>query len=577
MTTTTRYRFTLASLLLVALATFALDAHAQDSAGLLDDVAERYRNAAAGWAGVIVDAASWVFWTLAVISLVMTFGFMALRRAELSEFFAEFVKFTMTLGFFWWLLVNGPDFAQRIMNSLRQVAGKAAGLGVGGLSPSGIVDVGYLVFAKVVDQTTWWKPWDSLIGQVLGIAVLVCLLIVGINMLLLLISGWVLAFGGVIFLGFGGGRWTSEMAINYYRTVLHLGVQLMMMVLLVGIGKTLVDDYYAQVNQGLVTLKGLGVMIGVSITMVVLVSKLPGFIASIATGGPVGGGGIGTSGAGMIMGAAGMLAAAGGMAAAMAVAGAAQAAGGAQALMAAFKAAGEGGGGSSGGSGDSSGGGGIPGLEWEGGSGSSGGSDASGGEGGGGTSSPFSEAAGFSGNGSEDSDTRSSLTAESGGGEQQAQGGSTAGATSASAAGAAAGGRGAGGASGGNKPSFGQRMDAVSNQLARGAAQVAREKARGVVANFAQRVADTPGARIASAIRGESPATRGAGAAGFASTPTVGPSFDGDNLAGDANATVFDADAEVAAFAEGADQPEPPEVEPGTVDGEDMFDSDNKA
>jgi P-type conjugative transfer protein TrbL len=442
------------------------------------------------------------------------------------------------------------------------------------------VDVGYLVFAKVVDQTTWWKPWDSLIGQVLGIAVLVCLLIVGINMLLLLISGWVLAFGGVIFLGFGGGRWTSEMAINYYRTVLHLGVQLMMMVLLVGIGKTLVDDYYAQVNQGLVTLKSLGVMIGVSITMVVLVSKLPGFIASIATGGPVGGGGISTSGAGMIMGAAGMLAAAGGMAAAMAVAGAAQAAGGAQALMAAFKAAGEGGGGSSGGGGDSSGGGGIPGLEWEGGSGSGSGSNASSGGGGDGTSSPFSEAAGLSGNGSEGSDTGSSLAAESGGGEQQAQGGSTAGATSASASGtgAAAGGRGAGGASGGNKPSFGQRMDAVSNQLARGAAQVAREKAKGVVSNFAQRVADTPGAQIASAIRGESPATRGAGAAGFASTPAGGPSFDGDNLAGDANARVFDAEAEVAAFAEGADQPEPPEVEPGTVDGEDMFDSDsNKA
>jgi type IV secretion system protein VirB6/type IV secretion system protein TrbL len=40
-------------------------------------------------------------------------------------------------------------------------------------------------------------------------------------MLLLLASGWVLAYGGVFFLGFGGSRWTSDLAINYYKTVLN--------------------------------------------------------------------------------------------------------------------------------------------------------------------------------------------------------------------------------------------------------------------------------------------------------------------------------------------------------------------
>ncbi|MGS0066676.1 type IV secretion system protein, partial [Escherichia coli] len=33
---------------------------------------------------------------------------------------------------------------------------------------------------------------------------------------------WILLYAGVFFLGFGGSRWTSDMAINYYKTVLGL-------------------------------------------------------------------------------------------------------------------------------------------------------------------------------------------------------------------------------------------------------------------------------------------------------------------------------------------------------------------
>src|SRR5689334_19645253 len=92
---------------LVLLAAFSVQAYAQiDSAGLMDTVLERYRNAAAGWADVFNRAATWLFWTLAVISLSVTGGFMALRKADISEFFAEFMRFILSIGFFWWILAN---------------------------------------------------------------------------------------------------------------------------------------------------------------------------------------------------------------------------------------------------------------------------------------------------------------------------------------------------------------------------------------------------------------------------------------------------------------------------------------
>ena len=385
---------TLALPLFVWLAFFAVDAHAAiDNAGVFDSVLDRYQAAASGWAGVITTAATWLFWTLVVISMVWTFGMMALRKADIGEFFAEFVRFTIFTGFFWWALTNGPNFASSIYASLRQLAGNATGLG-NALSPSGIVDVGFAIFDKVMDQSSVWSPVDSMAGILMAVAILVILALVGVNMLLLLASGWVLAYGGVFFLGFGGSRWTSDMAINYYKVVLGVAAQLFAMVLLVGIGKTFLDDYYSRMSAG-ISLKEMGVMLIVVIILLALVNKIPPLIAGIITGASVGGAGIGQFGAGAALGAAGMAAAAAATGGAALAAGAASAAGGASAVMAAFSKAnenvsagtdvmsafsggGSSGGGSGGGGGDA-GTGGTPFAQAAGFSGGSGGGSSSGG------------------------------------------------------------------------------------------------------------------------------------------------------------------------------------------------------
>ena len=65
---------------------------------------------------------------------------------------------------------------------------------------------------------------DSFIGVALSVGILALLAIIAVNMLLLLVSVWLLMYAGIFFLGFGGSRWTSDMAINYYKTVLGVSV-----------------------------------------------------------------------------------------------------------------------------------------------------------------------------------------------------------------------------------------------------------------------------------------------------------------------------------------------------------------
>jgi len=520
----------------IALATLLLAlcphwAHAAVSnVGLFDDALGRYAAAASQWRTVITERASWLFWTLAVISMVWTFGTMALRKSDLAEFYSEFVRFTIFTGFYWWLLVRGPEFALSITDSLRKLGGLATGVGPN-LAPSGIVDIGFFIFGQVVDKSSVWSPVDGICGILIAAIILVVFALVGVNMLLLLISSWILAYAGIFFLGFGGSRWTSEMAIGYFRTVLNVAGQLFAMVLLVGIGKNFVADYYASMSGGL-RLRELGTMLVVAAIMLALVKTIPGLIGGLA-GGNTGSLGSGF-GAGAAIGAATMAGAAISTGGAALLGAAAGAAGGTQALMAAFSKAlaSESDGGATtlmnaaGGAGDDSGGA----------SGAPGGSSASSsslssamGDAGGGTSSTA-EQAGFAAASQSSESNSASPGVESQGGTAPSSNSESKSQPGQSSLGKKA------GASSGTPGKTARVVGATVANLAAGAWDVASAKAGEVRQAATERIADTTGGRIAAAIKG----SRAAGHKPAANR------FDGDSLS--AGTQPIDAEAEIAAF-----------------------------
>lgn len=326
--------------LFFALASVSGFVHAQglgiNSANLFDGILIRFANTASSWKNQMASYASWLFWGLTLLSMVWTYGFMALKKADIQEFFAETVRFLAVTGFFFWILENGPAIATSIIDSLREMASKASGLNKT-VSPSGIVDIGFDIASKVVDASSIWSPATTTVGLVMAAVILVVLALVGVNMLIILISAWILAYGGVILLGFGGGRWTQDIAINYYRTVLGLAMQSFAMILIIGIGKSFIDQYYLAMS-GDMAIKELFVMLVVAIILLALINKIPPMLAGIVNGGGSsgGGGGVGLGGA---MAAAGLATAALSSAASTALNASASMAGGASALQAAFKAA----------------------------------------------------------------------------------------------------------------------------------------------------------------------------------------------------------------------------------------------
>lgn len=505
MKTFANYRSCRTMLLFMLLAFFAVPALAVvDNAGILDNVLARYSAAAGTWAAVVTARASWLFWTLVVISMVWTFGMMAMRKADLGEFYAEFVRFTIFTGFFWWLLINGPVFAMSLINSLRQIGAESTGLG-SGLAPSGVVDIGFDIFFKVLDQSSVWSPVDSACGITISAIILVVFALVGVNMLLLLISSWILAYAGVFFLGFGGSRWTSEMAIGYFRAVLNIAGQLFAMVLLVGIGKSFVDQYYAGMSGGL-SLKELGIMLVVAVVLLALVRTIPGLIGGLA-GGNTGSLGSGF-GAGAALGAAAMGAAAIATAGAAVAAGATSMAGGAQALMSAYSKA----------SAAETAGGGAHAALMDGVSAPSAEAAGSGANGGGGSTlaaamgdADQNSAGSDSSNStvsptSEDSNKQSStISGDSGSSNAATQGSTSSTGTSAAPGSSSSATQGNPASAGTASAKAGRVLAGTVVNLARGTWEVAKAKAANTKESAMSRIAETTGGKIASAIDAHNP------------------------------------------------------------------------
>lgn len=209
--------------------------------GIFDDAEDKFKIATSVWAATLTARSSWLLWVLALISMVWTHGMLLFRNADIAEFYGEFIRFIVFTGFFWWLLTNGPTMAIDVIGSMQILGGTASG--ISGTTPSGIVDVDFKVFNTVAQQSSIASPVMSTAGIIMATIVINILALIAANMLILLVSGWILAYAGVFYLGFGGSRWTSDIAISYFKTVLNIGVQLMTMVLLVGIGQQFINVY----------------------------------------------------------------------------------------------------------------------------------------------------------------------------------------------------------------------------------------------------------------------------------------------------------------------------------------------
>lgn len=258
---------------------------------VLDDFVAKYIAKAQLWEASLLTHANSLFWILAVIEFAWMSLTLALRTADIQEFVIAVIKRLMTIGLFYWFLLNGSGFAKAIIDSLYTAANDATAASGGptGISPSGLFDLAGNAFLDVTRNISAWNVVEGICSVICGIILVVSLAMTCAFLVIALIETYICVYAGVILLGFGGAKWTRDYSLAYLKYALAAGMKLFMTQLIIAIGGAIIADWLS-LPSNVSTYQGLILLAAVSIVLAMMVARIPGMASGLMTGASIGGG-----------------------------------------------------------------------------------------------------------------------------------------------------------------------------------------------------------------------------------------------------------------------------------------------
>ena len=261
--------------------------------GTLDQIVLLYRNSVPAIEASLSTYAIRLFWILALAEFTYAGIQLAFRKADMLEWLASLMNQVLFIGFFFSLLLNSGPWASAIVTSFRQ-AGSAASVAAGGsanLGPSDIVGIGIDLAGTVADQTTMLNPAQSLGFIIVAIILLICFALIALWMIEALVQSYIIISAGALFMGFGGSRWTKDLALKILMGAVSIGAKLFVLQLLVGLGESIMRGWLRAAAGTTLTFRDLWVMLAASLVMVGLTKGVPDLVQSLINGTAFAGGG----------------------------------------------------------------------------------------------------------------------------------------------------------------------------------------------------------------------------------------------------------------------------------------------
>src|SRR6266446_437818 len=222
-------------------------AHAQGPSSVNgpSSVLDEYKGLQNSWITKLLGAAQRLFFLLAGIEVAWSFTLLAIEKADFQALTAAIVRKIMWIGIFYAILLygvtpGGGGWIPAIMDSFHILGQNASA--VGPLGPSAIVGFGVNMS---VDLLSSLKGADFLTGFSSSMALVFCAVLIfiaylaiAIQFVVAMVESYLVIGAGVIFLGFGGSRWTAAYVERYIAYAVSVGMKILVLYLLVGAGMT---------------------------------------------------------------------------------------------------------------------------------------------------------------------------------------------------------------------------------------------------------------------------------------------------------------------------------------------------
>lgn len=255
---------------------------------VLTELENQVSTAAKGWETTIMTAATSLFWILAGIEVGIAAVWLAIQSASLESWFAELVRRIMFIGFFAFVLTQGPSFAKAVVDSLYQI-----GAGSGSASPAEVFDAGIRVASQMSQQAKFGVFEDNslAIAAVLAMGVVViCFSLVAAIFVAVIVEMYVGLLAGMIMLGLGGSSFTKDFAIRYLVYAFSVGMKLMALVMIAKIGSSVLLGLAQAPTADSDQLITSFAIAGISVVVFMIAMYVPQIIQGVVQGASVSGG-----------------------------------------------------------------------------------------------------------------------------------------------------------------------------------------------------------------------------------------------------------------------------------------------
>ena len=257
---------------------------------ILDKIGQTYTGENGGkafqWSEIIRVYAIRLFLLLAAIDFGWMCANFIFEKKELEDMIYSAAKKLMTLSFFFSLLLTTNTWIPQIINSFAKIGKEAGGTNVS--TPDGIAANGFdaaIGIFQIMGELDLGEQIVAVLPAVLMAALIfMAFLWTAAQLLVAQIESSIAIGAGIILMGFGGSRWTTDMATKYKQYVVATGVKLMLMYIIVGTGATLFNDI--KLVSGEQFLSSMLVAAGSAFMYAFLATKVPAMASGMMSGSP---------------------------------------------------------------------------------------------------------------------------------------------------------------------------------------------------------------------------------------------------------------------------------------------------
>ena len=252
---------------------------------------DQYRAARTSWFTAVATAARQLFGILALIEFAWSGAVLLLEKGDLQSWTAGMVRKIMWIGAFYTLLIYGPTWIPAIIDSFEILGQRAAGSGP--LSPSGILMRGISIAGALLKSAghsgILGNFGTALVTVLAAVLIVLGFIAITIQFVVAMVESYIVVSAGMIFLGFGGSRWTAPYVERQIGYAVSTGVKIMLLYMLIGLGMTLADQWIVDAQNIMTTPEPVNTaleIMGGSLIFTAICWHIPKLLAAVIGGAP---------------------------------------------------------------------------------------------------------------------------------------------------------------------------------------------------------------------------------------------------------------------------------------------------